>query len=293
MTARRGARPACVGALIGLAVVMLSTVPPASAGQGRLDKPPIARSRYVPPGSHDGGLLSMPIHADAEATLSAVVLLADGGADGRTELYALRLLSLGFAVLEAEDDGSGWSDGSDRQPHGIPAEQRLAASLAALRGVPQIAPTGVGVIGFGSGAHAMLASMASWRGTVTAAVLVYPACATALANAQPDVPLADAPPAPRLLLVHGDADPAEAAACAQLAAALGGAQSGVERYVLRGAGFGWDITAFGRNGQSLLPDPARSGTRRRAVPDPERTLIALDQILLFLGRALDRRTAAQ
>ncbi|WP_237216318.1 dienelactone hydrolase family protein [Falsiroseomonas oryziterrae] len=293
MTARRCARRAIVGAVLGLLVALPWVAKPSWADHGTTDEPRVATSRYVPPQGLDGGLLSLPAHADAEGALSAVVLLGDGGADGRVQFYALRLLSLGFAVLEVDDDGTGWSDSSDTAPDEVPAERRLAASLAALHGVTQIAPAAVGVIGIGSGAHALLEGSAGWRSMVAAAVLIYPACEKALASVPPEPSLDNAPPRPRLLLVHGDADPAAAAACASLAAALGGAEAGVQRYVLHGAGFGWDVSGIGSASALMLPDPARSGSRWRAVPDRQRALIALDQILLFLGSTLDRRTATQ
>ncbi|WP_270938498.1 hypothetical protein, partial [Falsiroseomonas oryzae] len=92
--------------------------------------------------------------------------------------------------------------------------------------------------------------------------------------------------ATRLLLLHGDADAEEDADCAALARGLGVPGQGFARVVLPGAGFGWDLDGASGRGHTMLPDPARPERRRRAVPDPQRALIALDRILYFLMDAL-------
>jgi dienelactone hydrolase len=161
-------------------------------------------------------------------------------------------------------------------------QRRLGLAVAALDDDAPVDRRRLAAIGIGAGARAVLEGWAGNAGTLRAAVLLYPVCDDGLLARAPA--LRPRPGQGRLLLVHGDADPAEDAGCAALAAALGGAERVVSRYVLRGADVGWDIDPGAV--RAAFADPARPGARRPAQPDPDRAAIALDQILLFLMRAL-------
>ncbi|WP_233256175.1 dienelactone hydrolase family protein [Falsiroseomonas bella] len=233
------------------------------------------------------GLLSLPASMEAEDRVAGILLLGDGESvlDGRSELYAQRLLSLGFGVLDADFDGLVADEGTPAHPNVEPVGRRLGLTLAALDHGAELDPGRVAVIGIGLGARAVLEGWAEHGGALRAAVLVYPGCDAGLIARAPA--LRPQPGQGRILLVHGDLDEAEAAQCADLVAALGGAERGVARYVLRGADAGWDIDGGELDARSYIPDPANPARRRAAQPDDARAAIALDRMLIFLMGALD------
>jgi dienelactone hydrolase len=243
--------------------------------------------RAVPLGNAAWGMMAVPGPPGDHQRPPGVLLFGDGDSafDGRTELYAQRLLSLGFGLLDADFDGLLADEGTPAHPPVTPIGARLGLALAALDANVPLDLGRLGAIGIGVGARALLEGWAGNAGTLRAAVLLYPVCDDALlARASALRPQADRG---RLLLVHGDADPAEAAGCAALAERLGGATAGITRYVLRGADVGWDLDAGDPERRFSIRDPAEPGRRRLVQPDPERAAIALDQILLFLMRALE------
>lgn len=212
-----------------------------------------------------------------------MILLGDAiGQDGRTRLYAERLLSAGFAVLDADfDETSG--DGAGPGLETVPPAHRLPLALAALRGVPEADARRTGVLGFGEGGRAVLSSPPGTLDALAAAVLVYPWCDAALiadAARHGGVARGGHPP---ILLAHGDADASETPGCAAVEAALGGSAGGASRLVVHGAGYGWDAEpAAGR--RIMLQDPACPTRHREAHPDPARAQLALERMMVFLFR---------
>ncbi len=229
------------------------------------------------------GLHSRP--ADLDATTGPgplVVLLSDGpGADGRTEVYALRLLGLGVAAFEADFGSAFIGESGPGVQQAIPAGLRLGAVLAALADDPEIDPARIAVIGIGEGARAVLLARTG-ETPLAAAVLLYPGCDAPMraAAGAPGSAIAGRP----VLLMHGDADPAnEPAACAGLAAVLTEQGAQVTHRVLRGATYAWDMPRYGApGGPVMLPDPTGTWERLRAEPDAERTHLGVDRILSFL-----------
>jgi dienelactone hydrolase len=254
--------------LCGIMVLLLALPCPARADHGLEPRHAFDHVRQV---KLAGGvaMLSVPAALDPTAPVPAVLLIGDSaGPDGRLHLYAARLLSLGIPVLEADFDGLTSSDGATPDPPPTPVGKRLDLLLAAVHADPRLDPRHLRAVGLGEGARALLAGLE--RGGLALAVAVYPGCdkeALGLAMA--------AAAATRLMVVHGDADPEEADCDALDAAPLA-------RLVVRGAGFGWDLARGTSGGSSLLPDPARPGARRRAIPDEDRALATLDRMLMFL-----------
>jgi dienelactone hydrolase len=267
---RRGARLALL-----LALLLISNA--ARAAEPMPDPP--GGSELLPLGPAIG-ILTLPRAAPGTmrrpgAPWPVAILLPDG--DGGTAgviAYGDRLLENGIALLEAPDG----------------AEARtaawLAAGLAAIEGDARLDGRRVAVLGLGAGARAALLALAAQRpamATPVALALLYPGCDATLAEAARGLA------AGRVLLLHGEADPANGtAACEALAAAIPPAAR-ARRRMLAGTGYGWDALGLAPAGAALLlPDPAGQGGRLRAWPDPAATLVAADHLLGFLLAAFGR-----
>lgn len=274
---RRGLAAACVAALLPLGLAR------ATAPAGAEDPEEVlTTTRWI--AGDVAGLLSRPAVATDPATGPGpiVILLSDGpGVDGRADVYARRLLGVGIAVLDADFGSAIGTESAPAAPHPIPAARRLDAVLSALADDPEIDPARIVAVGIGEGARVLLLARAG--GTpLAAAVLLYPGCdAPMQAAAQQDrSALAGLP----VLLMHGDADPVNLpAACAGLAAALGGQGARVSHRVLRDATYAWDMPRNGApGGSTLLPDPTGAWERLRAEPDAARAEVGADRVLSFL-----------
>jgi dienelactone hydrolase len=261
----------------GLAALLAG--PGSRAWEVRPEPAAIARTVSVHLGEGVHGLLSLPTGVDrGKGAVPGIALIIDApGPDGRGSLYALRFLSLGLAVLETDTGNSltgDWDGGAPRLSS-VAAQNSLA--LTTLRTTPGIDPARVAIVASGGAARRILLEHRYSPGA-TAMVLLYPGCDDELvaAAARAGTPI---------LLLHGDADPAnEVEACARLAAALGGPEAGVTRQLMRGASFAWDVAPIGPDGAGsvLLADPAAPGRRLRVHPDPRAAFIGLDRILGFL-----------
>jgi len=229
-------------------------------------------TRSVPLGPDFAALLSLPRATPARASLPAVILLSDGpGKDRRSELYMMRLLALGLAVLDADFESTRTGEWGGTEPVAPAVGQRLGLAIAALRGAEEIDPARIAVIGLGEGARAVLLAPGDAM-PQGGAVLLYPGCDAILAEAARR--LAAVP----LLLLHGDDDPTNAMeACAALAAA-----GGMDRAVLPGASYGWDVTAFRSTRLTIMPDPRDPLRRVAGRSEPMLAQIALDWVLSFL-----------
>lgn len=281
---RRRRRPVILAAL-ALLVPLLAPLP-ASASHEPGHGMPMISIRPVPLGDMAWGILSVPRPAHVQDHPPVILLFGDGESalDGRNELYAQRLLSLGFALLDADFDGLLADEGTPAHPQPEPLGRRLGLALGALDGAAPVDRRRIAAIGIGVGARAVLEGWAEHGGRLRAAVLLYPVCdEDLLARA---TALRPRPRQGRILIVHGDADAREVADCGALVTALGGPERGVARHVLQGASIGWDIDGGVIEARSRIPDPAASNRRLVAQPDAERAAIALDRILLFLRGAV-------
>ncbi len=110
---------------------------------------------------------------------------ADGPVrDSRPSLYALRLLVLDIAVLDADFESGRNGECREWIGEDLPAiapAQRQALALAALAEVPEIDPDRVAVSGLGQGARAIVTAEGESRPRDVA--LLYPGCDAALAEA--------------------------------------------------------------------------------------------------------------
>lgn len=191
-----------------------------------------------------------------------VVLVHDAnGPDPRGDRYVEQLAGAGIAALEL------LSDGVD--------SPTLLRAVEALAADPRTAGAGVGVLAFGAGA----AVVAAARGPFAAAALLYPGCAGLASDG-----FAAAAGTP-LLLMHGEADPANPpAACAAAAAALERDGAAVRRIAYAGAGYAWDYPAMGTEARSLVPSPG-GPHRVFARPWPALATLSATQVAGFFDRA--------
>jgi dienelactone hydrolase len=203
------------------------------------------------------GSLVLPLGAPDRRT-PAIVILADGEApDGRASLYLDQLLGAGLAVLEMTT----WPGDS------------LQAVLGALARHPRVLGERIGLLGFGLGAR----QVAALPEPVAARALLYPGCA-GLAPA--------VVPGQAVLLMHGDADPAnDAPSCAGLAAGLDGAGATVRLRLLPGASYAWDRPAFSGEGHAMLPRPDGPG-RVRAEAWPAMAALSAAEVAGFFAASL-------
>jgi len=214
------------------------------------------------------GLLTLPSGWAGPRPVAVFVADRDGPGQ-RTALYADRLLENGWAVIELF---AGLED-LDHVP------QPLQAALASVVADARLAPGQRLLVGLGLGARTALAAWAAGL-PVQRLALLYPGCDAALA----ETARAATPSrlAGSVLLLHGDADTANApSGCADLAAALPGGIA-AEHRVLPGASYAWDGFFMVRpGGLAKLPHPADAGRRIAVRPDLTTTLIAADRLLGF------------
>ena len=259
-----------------LPLVLLALLLPAWAGLAQERMPGLdTRTELVRLDAGSAATLTLPPGDGSGRALAVVLLLPDAEGPGpRAALYGQRLLENGIALLEPDFIGSLPDDAP------LPtAATRLALAAAAIAADPRLDPQRMVVLGLGEGARAAL--LGQDGGTPLA--LLYPGCDAALATAAARTPAAP------VLLLHGDADPAnERAACDRLAAAF--PRPGMVRHqVLAGASYAWDAYDMVRpGGLTALPDPAGSGRRSWSRPDLTTTLIAADRVLGFVLSAVGR-----
>ena len=183
-----------------------------------------------------------------------IIIVPDGQQRNiRHERHVEQLRSSGFAVL-------------------VPSGEIMALGwlLTAARQSPMIDGDRIGLLSFGTGASLMIEF-----GRLPLALL-YPGCS------QLSFPLETA----HLLLIHGDADPANPAfACAAMA--LGWAELGadVTHYVLQGVGYAWDSQPVYALGQSGLR-PLAMAHGNEANPNAAVTEQAADMVVQYFRGVL-------
>lgn len=190
------------------------------------------------------------------------------GIDPRGWRYAEQLTAAGIAVLHLElydtsADGAGPLTEGDAA-----APTRLATAAATLVEDPRFGGMRLGILAFGAaGETALRAAVAPGLGEhIAALALLYPGCAT-LRDAAVAVPRSP------VLLLHGDADPANPLAdCAALAARLArGAPVRHIRYA--GAGYAWDCRHPASRRWRPCPGPAAPPMAAGRPPAGDRRIL--------------------
>ena len=251
-----------------LAAAILAAIPAVIPADWLGVPPAQARAQRFPTlaledGAGQAALLHMP-SPDHPAPPIIIILPDSAPHDLRHDRYAEHLLALGFAVLVPQ-----------RAPaviEGFIRRLRDAPAQGAGQGVGQDGAR-IGLLAFGAGAAEAL------RHGPMPRALLYPGCAQ----------LPGPPDAAPVLLLHGDADPANPPpACAATARAWRDAGAPVTRHMLRGAGYAWDLEPLGGFRQALLPAPGME-RRVRVIPDPAITEQAADMVAQFFRGLLGER----
>jgi dienelactone hydrolase len=244
---RRSVRGACS---FGLALLLGLGVQPASAA------PAVEAASFLQ-------LQARLIVPEAPPPWPAVVVLQDTlGPDGRSEAYAAQLAAAGIAVLDLI------SDGNDAD--------RLVEAAALLDRDPRIAAGRLGLLGFGAGGAAALAAPARFG----ARAALYPGCGTLPAEGY--LP----GPGEAVLLLHGDADPANRPAdCEAVARGLAQPGASIRRIAYRAATYAWDRPPHGLDARSLLPWPGRA-QRVASRAWPELAAMSAAQVAGFFATHL-------
>jgi dienelactone hydrolase len=240
----------------------------------------------LPLGDDGHGVLSVPIHTDADRQPAVVVVHDSLGRDSRAERYVGRLLERGVTVLEIEAFPT-FVDGAVILPHldDLDAARRVKTAADAMVAVAGANPRAIGALGFGAGARAVLlaAPDAGGRDPFLARALLYPGCETLRREFQGSDPALRG----QVLLLHGGRDAGNTeVACAALAGdiAMG---SGVRHLVIPQAGHAWDYEPAGAAaGPTLLPLGGAAGGRVAADPWGDATAFAADTVSGFLATAL-------
>lgn len=246
------------GTIAAIGTALLLAASPAGA------RPP--ETFHGPPGVT--GLLHAGVAGGATA---AVLIVHDApGLDGRSGGYVAQLRAAGLLVLEIELAANAPDGLAAPLPAPDAAGRLVAAAAAMLAGDPRADPARIGALGFGFGARAVAFAEGA---PFAARLLLYPGCAG----------LAARPAAGPVLILHGEADLANApAACAGLADRLG---AGASRVAYAGAGYAWDLPQSGGSPCTAQPAPDRPGSLG-ACAWPELAELSAAQAAAFLHRAL-------
>ncbi len=219
------------------------------ASQGVLAQPVYTRAWD---GEGQAALLHLPA-ADNPVPAVIIIMPDQLQRDRRAERYAEHLLASGFAVLVPQ--------GEDVRPEWLLARVRLSPVLDGGR---------IGLLAFGAGAELAL------RAGRLPRALLYPGCGQ----------LPAPPDAAPLLLLHGDADPANPPlACAATVQAWRDHGAPVQRHQLGGAGYAWDLDPLGGFRRAMLPAPGLAH-RSQVIPDPRVTEQAADLVARFFRELL-------
>jgi dienelactone hydrolase len=221
-----------------------------------------------------------------------VVVLHDPlGIDSRGWTYAEQLTAAGITVLHVElldvsADGytAGPAAADLASQDAAQARARLVEVIDTLAEDPRFDGAPIGLLAFGeSGAAALHVATDPQRGRrVEALALLYPGCAGLIGPAAAQRSLSRAP----VLLLHGDADPANSPAeCGALAEVLAAAGP-VRRREFAGAGYAWDRPPHGPYEMMKLPWPGRPGLLLPVHHWPALTELAAAQVAAFFASSL-------
>ncbi len=228
------------------------------------------------------GLLWQPDGGAAAAPLPVVIALHDlTGIDSRGWHYAEHLTAAGIAVLHVElletwDDGTG----SEAPTHDVArAHARLRMVVDSLAEDARFAGAPVGLLAFGGAGQIALDAVAGAGegGQFAALALLYPGCGAIAAAAESD----DAAPRAPVLLLHGDADPANLPADCRMLAVRLARSAPVRREQHAGAGYAWDRIPYGLYESVRMPWPGRPGILVSTGHVPEAAERSAAQVAAF------------
>lgn len=233
----------------------------------------------------DVGLLWLPDSEASSAPVPVVIALHDLlGIDQRGWRYGEQLTAAGIAVLHVELQEVS-ADGFVSMPvRDEPAAKlaRLAIAIDSVAEDPRFAHAAIGILAFGAAGQVAMRAAAdrTTAGRIAAMALLYPGCAAIPAPTQETA--LQSP----VLLLHGDADPANSPAdCAGLAGRIA-RSAPVRRRQYAGAGYAWDLPAIGLDAVRKLPWPDRPGMWLPASHWPEAAEFSAAQVASFFARAL-------
>ncbi|MDB5415158.1 MAG: Dienelactone hydrolase [Rubritepida sp.] len=271
-----GKRGVAMAVLCGMLACTLLAATPGSAG--------------VPHEPGDFGLLWLPDDAAPLVPTAVVITLYEAaGIDARGWPYAEQMTAAGITVLhmELEDtsfDGLGPAVVSDQS---LPALARLTAVIDILAEDARFANAPIGILAFGSAGQVATLAAANlvYGNRIAAVALLYPGCVTLHAA----VTTQGSGPRSPVLLMHGDADPANLPAeCVGLAAELARTAQ-VHHVQYPGAGYSWDLAPFGPHEVSRLPWPGRPGERLRVTYWPQAAAHSAAEVAGFFATTLAPR----
>lgn len=237
------------------------------------------------------GLLAMPEEGVAPLPSGVVVALHEPtGIDARGWAYGDQLAAAGIAVLHVELTEA---TGDDRAPDAgaagtMAALARLTLILDHLATDPRVAGVPVGLLAFGAAGD--LAARAAAQGPagdrVAALALLYPGCADLADALARDQARLRAWGGLRILLLHGDADPANTPAdCGRLEAELASAAPVLRRHYA-GAGYAWDLPPHGPYEAVKLAWPGRPGALLPVIHSPAAAAVSAAHVASFFTLAL-------
>lgn len=235
------------------------------------------------------GLLWLP-DGEAPSVPPAVVIAVHEltGIDPRGWRYGEQITAAGIAVLHVElRDVSAEGAGPTVADEAAAALARLLLVIDILAEDPRFANAGLGLLAFGTAGEAAMRAAADpvYGGRIAALVLLYPGCAGL------DAAAATAGGGPRspVLLLHGDADPANSPAdCSCLAARLA-RTAPVRRVQYAGVSYAWDWAPSGLHEVPELPWPGRPGLRVAVRHSPEGAALSATRAASFFAAAFATR----
>lgn len=212
------------------------------------------------------GLVSVPPRGPRDRLPGVIIAHDATGPDWRVEAYVEHLNKAGVLVLEIELESIAVASGRGASP--AERAEALAEAAAELANDRRVDAARLGVLGFGAGGHAALLTLSrpDVPDPFAARAVLYPGCAAASSELHRSG-LAIKATMSQVLLVHGDADPANPTEDCSRMATLLDAWTPVHHIVLRGAGYAWDREPYPGEGPTLLPHPGGRG-RVLAAPWP-------------------------
>ncbi|MBR0663316.1 hypothetical protein GXW71_03005 [Roseomonas hellenica] len=236
------------------------------------------------------GLLWLP-DGEAPSVPPAVVIAVHEltGIDPRGWRYGEQITAAGIAVLHVElRDVSADNAGSAAVADDAAAAlARLLLVIDILAEDPRFANAGLGLLAFGTAGEAAMLAAADpvYGGRIAALVLLYPGCAGLDAAAATAGGGLRSP----VLLLHGDADPANSPAdCSGLAARLAHTAP-VRRVQYAGASYAWDWAPSGLHEVPELPWPGQPGLRVAVRHSPEGAALSATRAASFFAAAFAAR----